>query len=78
VDKLVREIFYRFSSVNLLIFIVNKGIAYLGTKELEELLPGCIDQFKKERIDNVAYELCLGEEVYLTDSSYPLRQPRVA
>ena len=44
-------------------------MAYLGTKELEDLLPGCIDQFKKERIDNVAYELCLGEEVYLTDSS---------
>jgi dCTP deaminase len=44
-------------------------MAYLGTAELEILLPTCIDQFKKERIDNVAYELCLGNEVYLTDST---------
>ncbi|MHA4810210.1 dCTP deaminase domain-containing protein [Flavitalea flava] len=44
-------------------------MAYLGTKELVELLPKCIDPFKSERIDNVAYGLSLGAEVYLTDSS---------
>lgn len=44
-------------------------MAYLGTKELKALLPSCIDQFDEKRIANVAYELCLGDEVYLTDSS---------
>jgi dCTP deaminase len=44
-------------------------MAYLGTSELKELLPTCIDQFQADRIDNVAYELCLGDEVYLTDSA---------
>ncbi len=44
-------------------------MAYLGTSELQALLPTCIDKFNKERIDNVAYELCLGEQVYLTDSA---------
>ena len=43
-------------------------MAYLGTKELEQLLPNCIDDYKKEQIDNVAYALCLGDEAYLTDS----------
>lgn len=43
-------------------------MAYLGTKELAELLPSCIDKFDVNRIDNVAYELNLGDEVYLTDS----------
>lgn len=44
-------------------------MAFLGKKELESLLPGWIDEYKPGRIDNVAYELCLGNEVYLTDSS---------
>lgn len=43
-------------------------MAYLGTKELEAILPNCIDKFDRDRIDNVAYELSLGDEVYLTDS----------
>jgi len=44
-------------------------MAYLGTDELKVLLPTCIDKFNPERIDNVAYELSLGDEAYLTDSS---------
>lgn len=44
-------------------------MSYLGTKELEKILPSCIDKFDINRIDNVAYELSLGEEAYLTDSS---------
>lgn len=44
-------------------------MAYLGTKELEKILPNCIDKFDINRIDNVAYELSLGDEAYLTDSS---------
>lgn len=44
-------------------------MAYLGTKELENILPDCIDKFNAARIDNVAYELALGNEAYLTDSS---------
>lgn len=43
-------------------------MAYLGTSELKALLPSCIDKFNPERIDNVAYKLCLGDEAYLTDS----------
>lgn len=43
-------------------------MGYLGTKELAEILPNCIDKFNTERIANVAYELCLGDEAYLTDS----------
>jgi dCTP deaminase len=43
-------------------------MAYLGPKELEALLPSCIDKFDPARIDNVAYELSLGSEIYLTDS----------
>lgn len=43
-------------------------MAYLGTKELKELLQNCIDKFDEDRIDNVAYELSLGSEAYLTDS----------
>jgi dCTP deaminase len=43
-------------------------MAYLGTKELAELLPNCIDKFESDRIANVAYELSLGNEAYLTDS----------
>jgi dCTP deaminase len=43
-------------------------MAYLGTKELKSLLPNCIDKFDESRIDNVAYELSLGSEAYLTDS----------
>lgn len=43
-------------------------MAYLGTKELKALLPNCIDKFDEYRIDNVAYELSLGNEVFLTDS----------
>lgn len=43
-------------------------MAYLGTSELKSLLPSCIDKFNPIRIDNVAYELCLGDEAYLTDS----------
>jgi dCTP deaminase len=44
-------------------------MVFLGKIELESLLPSWIDAYKPERIDNVAYELCLGNEVYLTDSS---------
>jgi dCTP deaminase len=44
-------------------------MAFLGKKELEELLPSCIEGYDVKRIDNVAYELCLGNEVYLTDST---------
>lgn len=44
-------------------------MSFLGSKELEEILPTCIDKYSKDRIDNVAYELCLGDEVYLTDSA---------
>lgn len=43
-------------------------MAYLGTKELEIILPNCIDKYDKSKIDNVAYELALGDQVYLTDS----------
>lgn len=43
-------------------------MAYLGTKELEIILPDCIDKFDPKRINNVAYELSLGGEAYLTDS----------
>ena len=44
-------------------------MAFLGKKELQASLPKWIEEYKEERIDNVAYELCLGDEVYLTDSS---------
>jgi len=44
-------------------------MAFLGKNELKLLLPNCIDNYSENRIDNVAYELCLGNEVYLTDSS---------
>lgn len=44
-------------------------MAFLGKKELQASLPKWIEGYKEERIDNVAYELCLGDEVYLTDSS---------
>jgi dCTP deaminase len=43
-------------------------MAFLGSNELRAILPTCIDQFDDKRIDNVAYELSLGDEVYLTDS----------
>lgn len=43
-------------------------MAYLGTKDLEELLPHCIDKFNKENIKSAAYELCLGDEVFVTNS----------
>jgi dCTP deaminase len=41
---------------------------FLGSTELKSLLPSCIDKYNSERIDNVAYELGLGDEAYLTDS----------
>lgn len=44
-------------------------MAYLGTNELKAILPTCIDKFVENRIDNVAYELCLGNEAYLTNST---------
>ncbi len=44
-------------------------MAFLGKKELENLLPSCIEDYNVNHIDNVAYELCLGNEVYLTDST---------
>lgn len=44
-------------------------MAFLGKKELEDLLPSCIEDYDANHIDNVAYELCLGNEVYLTDST---------
>jgi dCTP deaminase len=43
-------------------------MSFLGTSELEKLLPTCIDTFNPEMIDNVAYQLCLGDQVFLTDS----------
>ncbi|MFD1631084.1 dCTP deaminase domain-containing protein [Pseudopedobacter beijingensis] len=43
-------------------------MGFLGTNELRQILPNCIDKFDDKRIDNVAYELSLGEEAYLTDS----------
>lgn len=44
-------------------------MGYLGTEELKKILPTCIDKYDEERIDNVAYELALGDEVFLTNSS---------
>lgn len=44
-------------------------MAYLGTEDLKKLLPHCIEGYDENRIDNVAYELSLGNEVYLTDSA---------
>ncbi len=49
-------------------------MAYLGTSELKILLPTCIDKFDVNRIDNVAYALSLGDEVYLTDSDSGKRE----
>lgn len=43
-------------------------MAFLGRIELEQLLPSCIEPFIPERTVEAAYELCLGNEVYLTDS----------
>lgn len=49
-------------------------MAYLGTKDLEQLLPHCIDKFNKENIKSVAYELCLGDEVFVTNSKGEIKQ----
>lgn len=43
-------------------------MAYLGTDDLRALLPGCIDKYDPDRIANAAYELCLGNEAYVSDS----------
>lgn len=43
-------------------------MAFLGTNDLKQILPNCIDKFDDKKIDNVAYGLSLGEEAYLTDS----------
>ncbi|WP_157607495.1 dCTP deaminase domain-containing protein [Runella limosa] len=53
--------------LNLLLNIL--FMAFLSKKELAQLLPSCIDKFESERIAEAAYELCLGNEVYLTDST---------
>ena len=46
-------------------------MAFLGNKSLTELLKksDVINPFKEERIENGAYELSLGEQVFLTDSN---------
>ena len=43
-------------------------MAFLGKIELQQFLPSCVEGYDPNHIDNVAYELCLGSEVYLTDS----------
>jgi dCTP deaminase len=43
-------------------------VAFLSKNELEKLLPKQINPFNNKRIKDVAYELSLGDEVYLTDS----------
>ncbi len=43
-------------------------MSYLGPQQLQILLPSCIDKFDSNRIDNAAYALGLGEEVYVTNS----------
>lgn len=44
-------------------------MAFLGKSELQRLLPSHIDPFTEDRIAEAAYELCLGNEVFLTDST---------
>jgi dCTP deaminase len=44
-------------------------MAYWGTEDLKKHLPSCIDKYEEKRIDNAAYELSLGDQVYLTDST---------
>jgi dCTP deaminase len=44
-------------------------MAFLGTADLQGLLPSCITGYDPKRIKEVAYELALGDEAYLTDSS---------
>lgn len=49
-------------------------MAYLGTKDLERLLPSCIDKFDENNIKSAAYELCLGDEVFVTNSKDETKQ----
>lgn len=43
-------------------------MAFLNTTDLKQYLPNWIEPYTEERIDNVAYELSLGDQVFLTDS----------
>jgi dCTP deaminase len=43
-------------------------MAYLGTADLKEILPLCIDPYNEDNIQQAAYELSLGQEAYLTDA----------
>ncbi|MEI6947338.1 hypothetical protein V9K67_09115 [Paraflavisolibacter sp. H34] len=43
-------------------------MSFLGANELKELLPSLIEPFRQERIENAAYELSLGKEVFSSDS----------
>ncbi len=43
-------------------------MAFIGTKQLADLLKRVVTPFKPERIKNSAYELSVGDEVYVTDS----------
>lgn len=47
---------------------------FLSTAELNTLLPNQISTFKKERINGVAYELSLGNQVYQTDAKNEKKQ----
>lgn len=46
-------------------------MAYLGTEDLKKLFRAskCIEPYREERVRNASYELSLGDQVYLTDSS---------
>lgn len=59
-----------FLKFNIFAKILSILMAFLGTKELLVVLPGIIDKpsYDPSLVDNVAYQLCLGNEVYLTDS----------
>jgi dCTP deaminase len=43
-------------------------MSFLGTSDLKKLLPTCIDPYKDNHIEQAAYELSLGNEVFLTDA----------
>lgn len=49
-------------------------MAYLGTEELLKLLPEVVDKFDAENIKSAAYELCLGDEVFVTNSKEEKKQ----
>jgi len=51
-------------------------MAFLSTVDLKNLLStgNCIIPYDPNRIDNVAYELALGDEVYLSDSKSGIKE----